>query len=84
MSNFLDHLKGMGPVLTSVLTLSLFGICLFLAYYTRNEQGQSLMIGAVIAMAQTAVGFYLGSSRSSQSKDETIKTLAINNTAPGA
>lgn len=43
-----------------------------------NTEALMLMIGALISSFSTVVGFYYGSSMSSNKKDETIHTLTKN------
>ena len=53
-----------------VYTLCIFVGCLAVALVTKNTQAQLLLIGAIIPMAQTVVGYYYGSSSGSDKKTE--------------
>ena len=58
-----------GAIAVSCLTMGAFITVVFLAYAMKDNTSQSLLVGAIITMAQTAVGFWLGSSAGSQKKD---------------
>ena len=51
-----------------IYALTLFAACLIVAYYSKNETAQNLLIGAVISMATTVSGYYYGSSSGSERK----------------
>jgi hypothetical protein len=55
-----------------VYGLSLFLACLVVAVVTKNTEAQLLLIGAVIPMAQTVVGYYYGSSSGSEKKTDLL------------
>ena len=55
-----------------VYSLTLFAACLGVAWWLKSDTAFNLMIGAVIANANTVVQFYFGSSSGSQKKDATI------------
>lgn len=61
-----------GAIAISVLAMAVFIACLVVALRLQDHNMLLMLVGAAIAMAQTAVGFWLGSSSSSQRKDETI------------
>lgn len=65
-----------GAIIVSVVTLLTFSGALVVAFYIKEtDVGKSLLqltVGAAIANATTAVGFWLGSSSGSQKKDEVI------------
>lgn len=52
----------------AIVTQLLFVACLGVAWWTKNDQGLALMIGAVIANATTVFGYYFGSSSGSAAK----------------
>lgn len=60
----------LGAIAISVLAMGAFLGCLVLAFAHGDENAKSLMVGAVIANATTAVGYWLGSSAGSRAKDE--------------
>jgi hypothetical protein len=65
-----------GAIIVSVVTLLTFSGALVVAFYIKEtDVGKSLLqliVGAAIANATTAVGFWLGSSSGSQKKDDVI------------
>jgi IPT/TIG domain len=65
-----------GAIIVSVVTLLTFSGALIVAFYIRDTTLGGpllqLIVGAAIANATTAVGFWLGSSSGSQKKDEVI------------
>lgn len=61
-----------GAIGVSILTLLIFVAALVVALVFKNENMLLMLVGAAISMAQTAVGFWLGSSNSSKQKDDTI------------
>lgn len=63
-----------GSIVVSVLSLLIFVGVVVVALAVKNEQMLLMLVGAAIANAGTAVQFWLGSSASSQKKDETIAT----------
>lgn len=62
----------LGAIIVSALTLGAFTTIIVLAYMHNDNTSQALLVGAIITMAQTAVGFWLGSSAGSQRKDQVI------------
>jgi ABC-type tungstate transport system substrate-binding protein len=50
----------------------LLGIALALAFWRGDNSSHSMIIGAIIGQFATVVGYYFGSSESSQKKDATI------------
>jgi len=50
----------------------LLGLALGLAFWKGDNSSQSMIIGAIIGQFATVVGYYFGSSESSQKKDATI------------
>ena len=65
-----------GAIIVSVVTLLTFSGAIIVAFYIKDTSiGGPLLqltVGAAIANATTAVGFWLGSSSGSQKKDEVI------------
>ena len=64
----------------AILSLVLFAGMLVVAYATNDETMKTLLGGAVISMATTASGYYLGSSAGSARKTE----IAAGQTPPPA
>ncbi len=50
----------------------LLGIALGLSYWRGDNSSTSMIVGAIIGQFATVVGYYFGSSESSQKKDATI------------
>ena len=66
-------------VLALVMCFGLFSLLSVMAFHAVPEANRSLldiMIGAVGTSVTAIVSFYFGSSKSSQSKDETIQKIA--------
>ena len=63
------------PALAGVV-LTIYAGAILLAYLVGEATLLNLMLGATIPMAQTVLGYYFGSSRGSQSKDETLAAAA--------
>lgn len=61
-----------GAIIVSVLALLIFTGALVVAFFHPELNLLQLTVGAAIANATTAVGFWLGSSSGSQKKDEVI------------
>ncbi len=61
-----------GAPVTAVISLSLLCVGMAVAYFSKNENAMMILIGIIGSNATTAVGYYLGSSRSSQMKDQII------------
>lgn len=72
-----------GPVIVSVIVLFVFVAAIIVAWQTKDPS-LGILLGMAGANAGTAVGFWLGSSKGSQSKDATIATLATAPTPPGS
>jgi len=66
-----------GAIIVSVVTLLTFTGALVVSFFFKDSGLLNLTVGAAIANATTAVGFWLGSSSGSQKKDELISTLAV-------
>ena len=64
----------LGAPIVSILVLVTFGAVIGLAMTQRlpDSQSMTMLVGALISMATTVVGFWVGSSASSQAKDITI------------
>lgn len=58
--------------LVGMFSLSLLLVGLSVACYLKDTTAIDLITGAIVANAGQVVNFYMGSSRSSQKKDETI------------
>ena len=61
-----------GQVVTSILASVAFLAALIVAYLADDKTDLTLIIGAIIANFTTTVTYWLGSSASSQKKDEII------------
>ena len=61
-----------GQIAVSILSLTIFVVTLIVALRLGNENMLLMLVGAAIAMAQTVVSYWLGSSSGSAKKDETI------------
>jgi len=62
----------LGAIIVSVVALVTFTGALIVAFLLKDEPLIQLTVGAAIANATTAVGFWLGSSSGSQKKDDVI------------
>lgn len=56
--------------------LAMLPVSLFLAYTRSDDTSVAMIIGAIIAGASNALGYYFGSSESSAKKDATIAQVA--------
>ena len=63
-----------GAVIVSVVALMIFLAAIVVAWKTQNPSLQ-ILLGIAGSNATTAVGFWLGSSFSSQKKDNTIASI---------
>lgn len=61
-----------GAIIVSIVSLVTFTGALIVAFVVKDEGLLNLTVGAAIANATTAVGYWLGSSSSSASKDRLI------------
>jgi hypothetical protein len=61
-----------GAPIVSVYSLTLMLAALAAAVYMKNEQIVVVLAGVIATNATAVVNFYVGSSASSQAKDETI------------
>ena len=81
-------LSAWGAPIVSVLVLVTFGIVVALAMLRAlpDSQGMTMLLGAVVSLATTVVGYWCGSSASSQKKDDTIANAqtALANSQPVA
>ena len=68
----LPRIRLIGAIIVSVATSLAFFLALAVAYLKNDETNIGLMIGAVIANSTTVVGFWLGSSISSQQKTDLL------------
>lgn len=72
-------IEWMPPSLAGVMIAGLFMSFVLLSFHEvpkDNLSAVNLIVGAIIGSATTVVSFYFGSSKSSQSKDETIQAIA--------
>jgi hypothetical protein len=65
-----------GAIIVSVVTLLTYAGALVVSFFFKDSGLLYLIVGAAIANAMTAVGFWLGSSSGSQKKDDIIRELA--------
>lgn len=65
-----------------VYSLTLFVFCLGIAWWLKNDTAFNLMIGAVIANANTVVQYYFGSSAGSARKTDLLGTSPQTGTTP--
>jgi uncharacterized membrane protein len=68
-----------GQICVSVVSLVIFIVALAVALRLGNENMLLMLIGASIAMAQTVVSYWLGSSSSSAKKDDVIASQQATN-----
>lgn len=61
-----------GAIIVSIVTLLTFTGALVVSFFFKDSGLLNLTVGAAIANATTAVGFWLGSSSGSQKKDDVI------------
>jgi hypothetical protein len=73
-----------GAIIVSVVAILTFTGALIVSFVAKDEGLLNLTVGAAIANATTAVQWWLGSSRGSQAKDETIAQLKPTNGATPA
>lgn len=62
--------------ITAYLVLGSFAAALFLAYWFKDTDSMKSLVSAVQNFTALIVGFYFGSSRGSQKKDEVIGSIA--------
>ena len=74
-------IRAWGQIVVSVLSLGGLGAVTIEAFRSGNTAMQQLIVGAMIGYAGAAVTFYIGSSASSQTKDDVI---AASNPPPHA
>jgi hypothetical protein len=68
----IDKVGILGRIIVSALIASGFILALSISYLSQDHTNTSLLVGAIIANFSTAVSYWLGSSASSQKKDEII------------
>jgi hypothetical protein len=68
-----------GPILVSVLVMGNFLAAISIAWWTKDTSLQ-VLLGMAGTNAGTAVGYWLGSSSGSKSKDATIASQASTTT----
>ena len=61
-----------GPIIVSTTALITFSGALIVAFFLKDTGLLNLTVGAAVANATTAVGYWLGSSHSSAKKDDLI------------
>ena len=66
-----------GAIIVSIVTLLTFTGALVVSFFFKDSGLLNLTVGAAIANATTAVGFWLGSSSGSQKKDDAIIGAAL-------
>jgi uncharacterized membrane protein len=59
-----------GAMVVSLASMGAFLVAFAVAYFMKDNNNLTLLIGAVIANSTTAVSFWLGSSAGSQRKTE--------------
>jgi len=67
-----DTAASWGAPITAIISQLLLLAALAVAYLTASSPALLILFGIIGANANTAVHYYLGSSRSSQAKDKTI------------
>jgi hypothetical protein len=65
-------------VIVSIFALALFLVALMIAYYMKSDTALTLLFGAASANCTTVVSYWVGSSLSSQKKDDTIANITGN------
>lgn len=73
-----------GAIIVSVVTLLTFTGALVVSFFFKDSGLLNLTVGAAIANATTAVGFWLGSSSGSQKKDDVIGGALVRPIVSGA
>lgn len=75
-----DTIRIVGAVIYCTLVTLAFFTCLFLIFVIKVDGAQEkyvlIMIGALIASFKDVGNYFTGSTMSSQSKDDTISTMA--------
>jgi hypothetical protein len=69
-----------GAIIISMTVMVTFTGSLVVSFFFKDSGLLNLTVGAAIANATTAVGFWLGSSRGSQTKDAALATAATHPT----
>src|SRR5229473_3097517 len=79
------NIQILGSIIVSFVVLLTFVVALGVSFFMKDSTIMALTVGAAIANATTAVGFWLGSSSGSQKKDDVIgAALATGGGATGA
>ncbi len=73
-----------GAIIVSVVALATFTGALVVSFFFKDSGLLNLTVGAAIANATTAVGFWLGSSSGSQKKDDVIGAALASGPGAGA
>jgi hypothetical protein len=71
-----DKVATIGPIVVSVVVLSIFLAAIIIAWWTKDSSLQ-ILLGMAGTNAATAVGYWLGSSSGSKTKDATIAAQAV-------
>lgn len=66
--------SGAGSAIISAFSMALLLAALVFAYLTKNDNLLIILAGVIATNATSVVGFYVGSSASSQAKDVTISS----------
>jgi hypothetical protein len=73
-----------GAIIVSMVALLTFTGALVVSFFFKDAGLLNLTVGAAIANATTAVGFWLGSSAGSQKKDDAVIGAALSAGRPAA
>lgn len=67
-----DKTATVSKLAVSIAAQVVFFACLGIAYWTKDSNAISLLVGAAVANSTTVVNYWLGSSSGSSAKDATI------------
>lgn len=67
-----ERIRVIGTIGVSVFVLSAYTLALVYSFVTHDESMKNLLGGGALAMAGTAVNWWLGSSKGSEKKDDVI------------
>ena len=67
-----SNIQILGSIIVSFVVLLTFVVALGVSFFMKDSTMMALTVGAAVANATTAVGFWLGSSSGSQKKDEVL------------
>jgi len=65
-----------------MLVCFIFVAAMAIAYITKDQPSQQLIVGAIVGQFSLVVGYFVGSSASSAQKDDKLDTLRTNNPPP--